>query len=53
MTIRRFERIVAQSPFELADCETVPIRKLKRLSNRLTREFTTAIVRCKLIPRSP
>jgi hypothetical protein len=52
MTIRRFERIVAQSPFELADCETVPIRKLKRLSNRLTREFTTAIVRCKLIPRS-
>lgn len=53
MTIRRFERIVAQSPFELADCEIVPIRKLKRLSNRLTREFTTAIVRCKLIPRSP
>ena len=29
----------------------MPIRKLKWLANPLTREFTTAIVRCKLQPR--
>lgn len=51
MTIRRFESIVAESDFELAAFETVPIRRLKPIANRLTREFTTAIVRCKLIPR--
>lgn len=51
MTIRRFESIVAESDFELAAFEPVPIRKLKPIANRLTREFTTAIVRCKLIPR--
>ncbi|HXQ69347.1 MAG TPA: class I SAM-dependent methyltransferase [Pyrinomonadaceae bacterium] len=51
MTIRRFESIVAKSDFELADFAAVPIRRLKPIANRLTREFTTAIVRCKLIPR--
>lgn len=51
MTIRRFESIVAESDFELAEFEPVPIRKLKPIANRLTREFTTAIVRCKLVPR--
>jgi len=51
MTIRRFERIVEHSPFRLAEFDTVPIRRLKFLSNRLTREFTTAIVRCKLVLR--
>lgn len=51
MTIRRFERIVAGSRFELARLETVPIRQLQRWHNRWTREFTTATVRCKLIPR--
>lgn len=51
MTISRFERIVAESPFRLGHFEAVPIRKLRRVANRLTREFTTAIVRCKLIPR--
>jgi SAM-dependent methyltransferase len=52
MTIRRFERIVGHSRFEVAWLEAVPIRKLKAVSNRVTREFTTATVRCKLIPRS-
>ena len=51
MTIRRFETIVAASDFKFAEFEPVPIRKLQPLANRLTREFTTAVVRCKLVPR--
>ena len=49
MTIRRFERLVAESDFTFQSFETIPIRGLRMLSNRLTREFTTAIVRCKLV----
>ena len=52
LTVRRFEKIVAQSEFEFESIEPVPIRKLKPFANRLTREFTTAVVKCKLIPRS-
>ncbi len=51
MTIRRFEKIVAESPFKFARFEAVPIKRLHMLANRLTREFTTAVVRCKLVPR--
>jgi SAM-dependent methyltransferase len=51
MTIRRFERIVGQSPFRFAEFEPVPIRRLKPLANRLTRELTTSLVRCRLVPR--
>ena len=51
MTIARFERIVRDSPFKLAQLEPVPIRKLKPVATRLTREFTTAVVRCELVPR--
>ena len=51
MTLARFERIVGSSDWQFASFEAVPIRKLGRLHNRLTREFTTAIVRCKLTPR--
>ena len=50
LTIRRFEAIVAASDFKFAEFEAVPIRKIHYLANRLTREFTTAIVRCKLVP---
>jgi len=49
MTIKRFVRIVGESPFRFDEFEAVPIRKLSFLSNQLTREFTTAIVRCKLV----
>ena len=50
MTIRRFEKIVAASPFQGAGTiETVPIRKLRPLHNPLTREFTSALVRCRLV----
>lgn len=52
MTIHRFERIVEQSPFRFADFEAIPIRKLKPVANRLTRELTTSIVRCKLVLRN-
>jgi SAM-dependent methyltransferase len=52
MTIRHFESIVAESDFKFAEFEPIPIRKLKPIANRLTREFTTAIVRCKLVPRA-
>jgi len=51
MTIRRFERLVDESEFKVKLLEAVPIRRLRPVSNKLTREFTTAIVRCKLIPR--
>lgn len=48
MTIRRFERLVSASPFSTGQLELVPIRKLRRLHNALTREFTTAVVRARL-----
>ncbi len=48
MTIRRFERIVGDSLFQIDSLEAVPIRRATFLHNRLTREFLTAVVRCKL-----
>ena len=51
LSINRFERIVAASDFEFESLEAVPIRKLRRFHNRLTREFFSAIVRCRLRPR--
>lgn len=51
LTIGRFERVVAQSPWRFEMLEVVPIRRLRRLHSRLTREFTTSVVRCRLIPR--
>ena len=52
MTIAKFEKLVAASPFQFASLDLVPIRKLRALHNHLTREFTTAIVRCRLIQRN-
>jgi len=51
MTIRRFRRLVAESPLELEAFEAVPIRRLRALANPLTREFLTGSVRCTLRPR--
>jgi SAM-dependent methyltransferase len=48
MTIKRFERIVADSPFALESLEMVPIRPLRFLHSKWTREWTTAIVRARL-----
>lgn len=51
MTIRKFEELIEGSPFKLATLELIPIRNLRRFHNQLTREFTTAIVRCRLVKR--
>ena len=51
MTIRRFIRLVEASPLRFASFQLLPIRKLRLIANRLTREFTTAAVRCVLEPR--
>ena len=48
MTIGRFERLVKDSSLTLVSLEAVPIRRLERFNVPLTREFTTAIVRCVL-----
>ena len=52
ITIRRFENTVRDSPFQFVSLETVPIRKLRWFHNRFTREFTTAVVRCRLVKRA-
>ncbi len=51
MTIRRFKRLVKGSGFEFESFEAVPIRRFGLLANAVTREFLTAIVRCRLRPR--
>jgi hypothetical protein len=48
MTIARFLRILGESPLHVERFELVPIRRLRRFHNRLTREFFTSIVRCRL-----
>ncbi len=49
MTIGRFERLVTGSGFRLESLECVPIGKLKPVHNRMTREFTTALVRGRMV----
>jgi len=51
MTIRRFIRLVEASPLKFTSFELLPIRPLRLIANRLTREFTTAAVRCVLEAR--
>jgi SAM-dependent methyltransferase len=51
MTIRRFERLVEESPLRLDVLETVPIRSTRLLHTGITREFLTAVVRCRLTLR--
>jgi len=51
MTISRFIRLVEASPLKFASFELLPIRPLRLIANRLTREFTTAAVRCVMEPR--
>lgn len=51
MTVRRFERLLEESDFEVVEFAAVPIRRLRRFANRLTREFLTSTVRCTLVPR--
>jgi len=51
MTIGKFESLVAESPLKFAGLELIPIRRLQPFHNRFTREFTTAVVRCRLVKR--
>ena len=48
MTIARFEALVTRSRFIVRRLDAIPIRRKKMLGTRLTREFTTSIVRCVL-----
>jgi SAM-dependent methyltransferase len=52
MTIKRFEETVRRSPFRFRSQELLPIRKARTIHNRLTREFTTSIIRCILVRKS-
>jgi len=52
ITIAKFEELIANSPLKFARLELVPIKKLRRFHNRFTREFTTAVVRCRLVKRT-
>jgi SAM-dependent methyltransferase len=52
MSLRKFERLVANSPFKFETFEQVPIRVVRPLHCRLTREFFTAVVRGTLVHRS-
>jgi 2-polyprenyl-3-methyl-5-hydroxy-6-metoxy-1,4-benzoquinol methylase len=52
MTIGKFEDLIANSPLRFASLELVPIKKLRRVHNRFTREFTTAVIRCRLVKRT-
>jgi len=51
MTIRKFEQIVANSPFQVAALDLQPIHSLRFAHGRLSREFTTALIRCRLVKR--
>lgn len=51
MTIRRFERLVAESPLEFEAFETVPIRRLRPIAGLLPRELCTSYIRSRLRPR--
>jgi len=53
MTIARFEKLIAGGPFQFASLELVPIKKVRYLHNSFTREFTTAVVRCRLVKSAP
>lgn len=51
LTIARFERIVANSPFRFEWLETIPIKGISFLKTKTLREIGSSIVRCKLVLR--
>jgi hypothetical protein len=48
MTIRRFRKLVDQSPLHFLDLRPVPIRRFRCLHNRITQEFLSSVVQCRL-----
>ena len=51
MTLRRFERLVAASPFRFERYEARPIHGHRWLSAPLLREFGTSVVTCTMVKR--
>ena len=51
MTLRRFDQLVAASPFRFARYEAKPIRAARRFWHPLTREFFTTVVQCTLVKK--
>jgi 2-polyprenyl-3-methyl-5-hydroxy-6-metoxy-1,4-benzoquinol methylase len=52
ITVRRFERTVAESPFRFAAFEARPIRGIRVFTLPVLREFGTSVVRCTLIRKT-
>lgn len=48
MSIRRFKKIIRNSPFEIRRFEVCPIKGIRLFDNPITREFLSASVRCRL-----
>ena len=52
LTIKHFVRLIEDGPFRFELFRAVPIRPLRWAHNRLTREFTTSIVECRLVKKN-
>ncbi len=52
MTVSRFERLIAESPFRFERYEIRPIHGHRWLSAPLVREFGTSVVTCTLVKRA-
>lgn len=52
MSIRKFERLVSNSPLRFETFEAVPVRATRGLHCHLTREFFSSVVRSTLVHRS-
>ena len=50
MTVKRARQLIEQSAFTIESFEPVPIRRVRRFSRWLPREFFTSIVLCALVP---
>lgn len=51
MTVRKFERLVEESDFRFETFETVSIRPLQWAATSFTREYTTSVVRTRLVEK--
>jgi len=51
MSIRKFQKLVGESPLAIERLETVPIRAARAIHCRLTREYLSSVVRGSLVHR--
>jgi len=51
MSIRKFERIISKSNLKIQTIKAIPIRKVRCLHCRLTREFLTSVVQAVIVHR--